>query len=109
MLVRAQNQALRLITGSVKTTPVDVMLFTTGNKPIQELTKEKSVLLQEKLLRTPGDQYWKTYEDKPRNLKTENRFLQKVRHKSRLEIKSTNGEIQSTSNKLNITYTCNKT
>jgi len=50
MLVRAQNQALRLITGAVKTTPVDAMLFTTGNKPIQELIKEKSVLLHEKRL-----------------------------------------------------------
>ena len=89
MLVRAQNQALRLITGSVKTTPTDVMLFTTGNKPIQELIKEKAVLLHEKLLRTPGDQYWKTYEDKPRNLKTRNGFVQKVTDiKKKLEIKS---------------------
>ena len=60
VLERAQNQALRLITGAVKTTPIDAMLFTTGNKLIQELIKEKAVLLHEKLLRIPGDQYWKT-------------------------------------------------
>jgi len=36
------------------------------------------VLLHEKLLRIPGDQSWKTYENKPRNLKTQNGFIQKV-------------------------------
>jgi len=60
VLKRAENQALRLITGAVKTTPIDAMLFTTGNKRIQELIKENAVLLHEKLLRIPGDQYWKT-------------------------------------------------
>jgi hypothetical protein len=89
VLERDQNQALRLITGAVKTTPIDVMLFITGNKPIQKLIKEKSVLLHEKLLRIPGDQYWKTCEDKPRNLKTQNGFIQKVTDiKTKLEIKS---------------------
>jgi hypothetical protein len=36
VLELAQNQALRLITGAVKTTPIDAMIFTMGNKPIQE-------------------------------------------------------------------------
>jgi len=73
----------------VKTTPIDAMLFTTGNKPIQELIKGKAVLLHEKPLRIPRDQYWKTYEDKPRNLKTQNGFIQKVTEiKTKLEIKS---------------------
>jgi len=86
---RAQNQALRLITGAVKTTPIDAMLFTTGNKPIQELIKEKAMLPRDKPLRIQGDQYWKTYEDKPRNIKTQNRFVQKVTEiKTKLEIKS---------------------
>ena len=84
-----QNQALRLINCAVTTTPIDAMLFTTGNKPIQELVKEKAVLLHEKLLRIPGDQYWKTHENKPRNLKTQNGFIQKVTEiKTKLEIKS---------------------
>jgi len=89
VLERAQNQALRLITGAVKTTPIDAMLFTTGNKLMQELIKEKAVLLHEKLLRIPGDQYWKTYENKPRNLKTQNGFIQEVTEiKTKFEIKS---------------------
>ena len=60
-----------------------------GNKPIQELMEKKAVLLQEKLLRISGDQYWKTYENKPRNLKKQNGFIQKVIElKTKLEIKS---------------------
>ena len=36
------------------------------------------MLLHEKLFRIPRDQYWKTYEKKPRNLKTQNGVIQKV-------------------------------
>jgi len=102
-----------MTTGSVKTTPIDVMTFITGNKPIQELIKEKAVLLHEKLLRIPGDQYWKTYENKPRNLKKQNGFIQKVTEIQILRLKAnpnhcTNGETQPTSNKLSVTYTWNK-
>jgi hypothetical protein len=57
---------------------MDAMTFITGNKSIQELIEEKAVLLHEKFLRIPGDQYWKTYENKPRNLKTQNGFIQTV-------------------------------
>jgi hypothetical protein len=89
VLQHAQNQTLRLITGAVKTTPIDAMLSTTGNKPIQELIKEKAVLLREKLFRIPTDQYWKTHENKPRNLKTQNGFIQTVTGiKTKIEIKS---------------------
>jgi len=89
VLEHAQNQVLRLITGATKTTPIDAITFITGNKTIQELIKEKAVLLHEKLLRIPGDQYWKTYENKPRNLKKQNGFIQKVTGiKTELEIKS---------------------
>ena len=72
VLEHAQNQALILKTGAVKTTPIDAMIFTTGNKPIQEPIKEQAVLLHEKLLKIPGNQYRKTYKNKPRNLKTQN-------------------------------------
>jgi len=113
-LEHAQNQAPRLITGAVKTTPTDAMTFITGNKRIQELIKEKTVLLHEKLLRTPRDQHWKTNENNLRNLKTQNGFIQKVTEiKQYLRLKAspshcTNGETQTTSNKSSVTYTCNK-
>ena len=89
VLEHVQNQALRLLTRAVKTPPIDAMILTMDNKPIQELIKEKAVLLHEKLLRIPGDQYWKTYGNKPRKLKTQNGFIQKVTEiKTKLEIKS---------------------
>jgi hypothetical protein len=89
VLEHIQNQALRLITGTVKTTAINTITFTTGNKPLQELIKEKAVPLHKKLLRIPADQYWKTYENKPRNLKTQNGFIQKVLEvKTKFEIKS---------------------
>src|SRR5215510_2546858 len=89
VLEHIQNQALRMITGAVKTTPIDAMTLATGNKPIQELIKEKAVLLHEKLLRIPGDQYWKTYSNKPRKLKKQNGFIQKVLEiKTKFKIKS---------------------
>ena len=47
------------------------------------------MLLHEKLFGIPGDQYWKAYENKPRNLKTQNGFIQKVTEiQTKLEIKS---------------------
>jgi hypothetical protein len=43
VLEHIQNQALRLITGAVKTTLNGAMTLTTGNKPIQELIKKGSI------------------------------------------------------------------
>jgi hypothetical protein len=84
VLEHAQNQALRPITGAVKTTSIDAMTFTTDNKPIQESVKEKPVLLHEKLLRIPGDQYWKTYKNKPRNLNTQWIFTESKGNKDKI-------------------------
>ena len=65
------------------------MTFITENKPVQELIKEKAVFLHEKLLRIPADQYWKGYEKKQSNLKTQNGFIQKVTEiKTNFDIKS---------------------
>ena len=41
VLEHAQNQALKLITGAVKTTAIDAMIFITGNQLVQELIKER--------------------------------------------------------------------
>jgi hypothetical protein len=90
------------------------LTFTTGNKPIQELTEEKAALLLEKLLRIPGDQYWKTYENKRRNPKTKNGFIQKVTEiRTTFEIKSKPQLLHQQRNPVDfeqgITYTCNRT
>ncbi|GBN72223.1 hypothetical protein AVEN_152517-1 [Araneus ventricosus] len=72
-----QNKALCLITGAVKSTPIDPMLLRSGNKPFQDIMKEKALALYEKLLRIE-DTYWREYIIKPRQHKTQNGFIQKI-------------------------------
>lgn len=52
-LEKVQNQALRIITGGVKTTPILAMQILTNNRPIQYDIEEKGILLYEKLRRLP--------------------------------------------------------
>nr|XP_021001393.2 uncharacterized protein LOC110282416 [Parasteatoda tepidariorum] len=72
-----QNQALRLITGAVKTTPIDAMTLLTGIKPLDVVFRERAVLLYFKL--TQMDNFWTNYQLTPRNLKTQNGFIQTVK------------------------------
>lgn len=75
---KIQNQALRLITGGVKTTPTDAMLLITGLKPIRNCIEERALLLYEKLIRSVDDNFWSTYENAERRLKTQEGFIQKA-------------------------------
>ncbi|VDO14829.1 unnamed protein product [Rodentolepis nana] len=50
-LEKAYNQALRLITGGIKSTSIDAMLQVTGSTTMCSLIKEKALILYEKLLR----------------------------------------------------------
>ncbi|GIY31137.1 uncharacterized protein CEXT_359801 [Caerostris extrusa] len=68
-----QNQALRLITRAVKSTPINAILLLTNNKPIKTIIKEKALILYEKLIRT-GNPYWIKYPTSTGNLKTQKRF-----------------------------------
>ncbi|VDO11711.1 unnamed protein product [Rodentolepis nana] len=77
-LEKAHNQALRLITGGIKSTPIDAMLQVTGNTTIGSLIKEKALILYEKLLRIPMDQFFSSYENRPRHLKTQSGLIQKA-------------------------------
>ncbi|VDO15826.1 unnamed protein product, partial [Rodentolepis nana] len=47
-LEKAHNQALRLITGEIKSTPIDAMLQVTGSTTIGSLIKEKALILSNK-------------------------------------------------------------
>ncbi|XP_035222338.1 uncharacterized protein LOC118195185 [Stegodyphus dumicola] len=72
-----QNYALRLITGVVKTSPIDAMLLLIGNKPFRDIMKMSALVLYEKLLRME-DPYWRDYAVKPRKLKTQYGSIQKI-------------------------------
>ena len=67
-LILVHNQALRLITGGTKSTPIDAMLLLTGNSPLDVIINEKTLLLYEKVLRIPNENLWSNY-------KTENHIL----------------------------------
>ncbi|GFY39668.1 uncharacterized protein TNIN_96901 [Trichonephila inaurata madagascariensis] len=43
LLDRVQTQALRIITGAVKTTSIDAMLLTTENKPLKNIFQERAL------------------------------------------------------------------
>lgn len=55
------------------------MMALTRNKPMEVIIQEKALILHEKLIRLPSIELWRNYDiSKPRRLKTQDRFLQKV-------------------------------
>ncbi|VDO05482.1 unnamed protein product [Rodentolepis nana] len=77
-LEKAHNQGLRLITGGIKSTPIDAILLVTGSTAVCSLIKEKALILYEKLLRIPMDKFFGTYENRPIHLKTQSGLFQKA-------------------------------
>ena len=79
-LEKIQNQALRIVTGAVKTTPIDAMLILTNGRPIRSVIQERALILWERITRVPG--YFALWSevnpDLTRNLKTQAAFLQGV-------------------------------
>jgi ribonuclease HI len=73
-----QNQALRLITGAVKTTPIDAMLLLTKIITIDSTITQSSLILYEKMIRLSKNTFWKNYNVCNRKLKTQAGFIQKV-------------------------------
>lgn len=51
------NQTLRFITGGVKTRTIDELLILTDNGTFHTLIEEKAVILYEKLIRMPNNEY----------------------------------------------------
>lgn len=72
-----QNQALRIITGAVKTTPIlSMQLLTDLTSVKHDIDRDAGVLLQ-KLVRLPNNEYWRNYNyTSHRNLKTQQGFNQ---------------------------------
>lgn len=88
-LEQIQNQALRLITGAVKSTPIDAMLALTRIPSITTKIEEQALLKHEKMLRLPNSK-WKEKNLPTALLKTQSSFLEKVtKIKSKLNIPNT--------------------
>ncbi|GIY15796.1 reverse transcriptase domain-containing protein [Caerostris darwini] len=79
-LEKFHNQALRLITGSVKFTPIVYMLLCTNSRSLSLIIKERVPLLWEKIIRTPGCMFlWDHVSTETEcNLKIQKGFVQRV-------------------------------
>ncbi|GFU64610.1 probable RNA-directed DNA polymerase from transposon X-element [Trichonephila clavipes] len=74
------NQALRIITGGVKTTPVLVMQLLCDLQPFTNIIEKNAAILLNRLIRLPNNSFWRDYDsDGGRNLKTQKGFIQCVR------------------------------
>nr|XP_015922439.1 uncharacterized protein LOC107451003 [Parasteatoda tepidariorum] len=75
-LERLQNNALLLVTGVVKTTPIDALLLYTNDFLLQYEIKKSALKLYQKLIHLPhSDMLTKS---EPRGLKTQDGYLQTV-------------------------------
>ena len=75
-LERIQNNVLRLVTGAVKTTPIDAMLLCTNEIPMLFEIKKSVLKLNQKFIRLPHND--KRTKSGPCRLKTQDGFLQAV-------------------------------
>jgi hypothetical protein len=59
-LEKVQNEALRLITGAVKTTPINAMYALTNTNPIKSIIEEQAMIhiQYEKMIRLPNNSTW---------------------------------------------------
>ncbi|GFX65144.1 probable RNA-directed DNA polymerase from transposon X-element [Trichonephila clavipes] len=74
------NQALRMITGGVKTTPVLAMQLLCDLQPFTNIIEKNAAILFNRLIRLPNNSFWRDYDsDGGHNLKTQKGFIQCVR------------------------------
>ncbi|GFV30405.1 uncharacterized protein LOC103524116 [Trichonephila clavipes] len=84
------NQALRMITGGVKTTPVLAMQLLCDLQPFTNIIEKNVAILLNRLIRLPNNSFWRDYDsDGGRNLKTQKGFIQCVPEQCDVNINST--------------------
>ncbi|KAI5754580.1 hypothetical protein M8J77_009716 [Diaphorina citri] len=76
---KIQNEALRLVTGAVKSTPISAMYALTRNKPLIDTIEQQALSQYEKIIRLPNNTTWNNYSDQPSKLKTQSGFIQEVK------------------------------
>ncbi|GFV22868.1 uncharacterized protein LOC103524116 [Trichonephila clavipes] len=87
------NQALRMITGGVKTTHVLAMQLLCDLQPFTNIIEKNAAILFNKLIRLPNNSFWRDYDsDGGRNLKTQKGFIQCVHSTSALQALSNYNE-----------------
>ena len=73
-----QNQALRIITGGIKSTPILAMEMFSGIQPLKFSRDIASLKMYERILRTPNS-IWKNYKCVENRLKSKISFVHQVR------------------------------
>ncbi|KAI5720833.1 hypothetical protein M8J77_012264 [Diaphorina citri] len=76
---KVQNEALRLVTGAVKTTPINAMYALTQNQSLSDIIEQQALTTYEKLTRLPNNNFWTTYKEDPTKLKTQTGYIQEVK------------------------------
>ncbi|GFX39478.1 uncharacterized protein LOC103524116 [Trichonephila clavipes] len=74
------NQALRMITGGVKSTLVLAMQLLCDLQPFTNIIEKNAAILFNRLIRLPNNSFWRDYDSNGgRNLKSQKGFIQCVR------------------------------
>ena len=81
----SKNQAVRLITGAVKSTPISSLLLSTNNVDIKSEIRKSALKLHEKLISLPNIEYSPDNSHMERRLKTQEGSLQKSDYRYRKE------------------------
>ncbi|GFU21271.1 hypothetical protein TNCV_1475661 [Trichonephila clavipes] len=80
LLLCSNNEALRIITGAGKSTPVLAMQALTNTEPFSKSIQRKTVVLFQKLTSLPNNLFWRNYDlNIARNLKSHDGFMQQTR------------------------------
>ncbi|XP_014291076.1 uncharacterized protein [Halyomorpha halys] len=75
-LDQVQNQALRIITGGVKSTPITAMELQAGLEPLQDRRDKSALCLYEKLMRR--EEHWLDYRKANERLRSHRTLLSKA-------------------------------
>ena len=102
-LERVQNHALRLITGAVKSTPINAMLLFTNNLEVKAKITENALKVHEKLIRLPDVLYHVEEQNTCRRLKTQEGIMQHaIKKKDLLGLSTKPGQLPPIENPLEI-------
>uniref|UniRef100_A0A8D9AVJ4 RNase H type-1 domain-containing protein n=1 Tax=Cacopsylla melanoneura TaxID=428564 RepID=A0A8D9AVJ4_9HEMI len=76
---KVQNEDLRIVSGAVKTNPINSMYALTQNKPIMSTIEQQALIQYEKMIRLPNNSVWNNFTEHPNEMKTQPSFIKQVR------------------------------
>lgn len=96
------NEALRLVTGVVKSTPIQAMYAFTRTKPLFNTIEQQALIQHEKMVRCPNVSTWEKYKTEKPKLKTQSGFMQEIKNvKTKVTIPEKKEKLKVTVNPIN--------